>query len=85
MAGPTSGYPAGRIGDRGDREFVYVPNVYVPFLAPRKEVHIALPRMGHLLLQGSLGPFEPKVEKKWVPWASRPQSPKSSTRSRKKS
>ena len=23
--------PAGRIGDRGDREIVYVPNVYVPF------------------------------------------------------
>ena len=31
-----SGYPAGRIGDRGDREIVYVPNVYVPFPAPRK-------------------------------------------------
>ena len=29
-----SGYPAGRIGDRGDREIVYVPNVYVPFPAP---------------------------------------------------
>ena len=29
------GYPAGRIGDRGDREIVYVPNVYVPFPAPR--------------------------------------------------
>ena len=28
------GYPAGRIGDRGDREIVCVPNVYVPFLAP---------------------------------------------------
>ena len=27
------GFPAGRIGDRGDREIVYVPNVYVPFLA----------------------------------------------------
>ena len=27
-------YPAGRIGDRGDREIVYVPNVYVPFPAP---------------------------------------------------
>ena len=25
------GYPAGRIGDRGDREIVYVPNVYVLF------------------------------------------------------
>ena len=25
------GFPAGRIGDRGDREIVYVPNVYVPF------------------------------------------------------
>ena len=30
------GYPAGRIGDRGDREIVYVPNVYVPFPAPNK-------------------------------------------------
>ena len=30
------GYPAGRIGDRGDREIVYVPNVYVPFPAPMK-------------------------------------------------
>ena len=30
------GFPAGRIGDRGDREIVYVPNVYVPFPAPRK-------------------------------------------------
>ena len=30
-----SGYPAGRFGDRGDREIVYVPNVYVPYLAPR--------------------------------------------------
>ena len=28
------GYPAGRIGDRGDRENVYVRNVYVPFPAP---------------------------------------------------
>ena len=28
------GFPAGRIGDRGDREIVYVPNVYVPFPAP---------------------------------------------------
>ena len=28
------GYPAGRIGDRGDREIVYVPNVYVPFSGP---------------------------------------------------
>ena len=28
------GFPARRIGDRGDREIVYVPNVYVPFLAP---------------------------------------------------
>ena len=27
------GHPAGRIGDRGDREIVYVTNVYVPFLA----------------------------------------------------
>ena len=28
------GYPAGRIGDQGDREIVYVPNVCVPFPAP---------------------------------------------------
>ena len=28
------GCPARRIGDRGDREIVYVPNVYVPFPAP---------------------------------------------------
>ena len=28
------GFPAGRIGDRGDREIVYVPNVYVPFPDP---------------------------------------------------
>ena len=28
------GFPAGRIGDRGDREIVYVPNVYVPFSGP---------------------------------------------------
>ena len=27
------GFPAGRIGDRGDREIVYVPNVCVPFPA----------------------------------------------------
>ena len=29
-----SGYPAWRIGDRGDGEIVYVQNVYVPSLAP---------------------------------------------------
>ena len=29
-----SGFPAGRIDDRGDREIVYVPNVYVPLPAP---------------------------------------------------
>ena len=34
------GFPAGRIGDRGDRAIVYVPNVYVPFLAPRKGVFL---------------------------------------------
>ena len=28
------GFPAGRIGDRVDREIVYVPNVYVVFPAP---------------------------------------------------
>ena len=31
------GYPAGRICDRGDREIVYVPNVYVPFPAPKEQ------------------------------------------------
>ena len=30
-----SGCPAGRIGDRGDREIAYVEDAYVPFLAPR--------------------------------------------------
>ena len=30
-----SGYLAGRIGDRGDRGIVCVPNVYVPLLAPK--------------------------------------------------
>ena len=29
----SSGYPVGRIGDGSDRKIVYVPNVYVPFLA----------------------------------------------------
>ena len=37
------GYPAGRIGDRGDREIVYVPNVYVPFPAPRFRCKIPWP------------------------------------------
>ena len=27
------GYSAGRIGDRGDQDISYVPNVYVPFLS----------------------------------------------------
>ena len=27
------GFPDGRIGDRGEQEIVYVPNVYVPFPA----------------------------------------------------
>ena len=30
------GFPAGRIGDRGDREIVYVPNVDVSFPAPNR-------------------------------------------------
>ena len=30
----SSRCPAGRIGDRGDREIVHVPNLYVPFLVP---------------------------------------------------
>ena len=33
------GFPAGRIGDRGDREIVYVPNVYVPFPAPSLKLY----------------------------------------------
>ena len=37
------GYLAGRIGDRGDREIVYVPNVYVPFPAPSSGKKISLP------------------------------------------
>ena len=32
------GFPAGRIGDRGDREIVYVQIVDVPFLAPSNAV-----------------------------------------------
>ena len=50
------GYPAGRIGDRGDREIAYVPNVYVPFPAPKKrpeKIHPKIPREIHLgLCQG---------------------------------
>ena len=34
------GFPAGRIGDRGDRDIVYVPNVYVPFLAPNSWLRV---------------------------------------------
>ena len=36
------GFPAGRIGDRSDREIVYVPNVYVPFPAPT--LFLSVPR-----------------------------------------
>ena len=38
-------YPAGRIGDRGDREIFYVPIVAVPFPAPMIESEIS--RRGH--------------------------------------
>ena len=54
------GYPAGRIGDRGDREIVYVPNVYVPFPAreivyvPNVYVPFPAPRR---VLKGSLKGF----------------------------
>ena len=41
------GFPAGRIGDRGDREIVDVPNVYVPFPAPNYGVAFFV-RRGHL-------------------------------------
>ena len=34
----SSGYPDRRVGDRGDREIVYVPNVYVPLLAPNNSL-----------------------------------------------
>ena len=30
--------PGGLIGDRGDREIVYVPHLYAPFLAPSNQV-----------------------------------------------
>ena len=44
----SSGYPAGRIGDRGDREIVSVPNVYVPFPAPiAVEPKVRLPGHGY--------------------------------------
>ena len=34
------GFPAGRIGDRGAREIVYVPNVYAPFPAPTYDLSL---------------------------------------------
>ena len=41
------GYPAGRIGDRRDREIVFVPNVYVPFPAPSsQELVLKVPKGG---------------------------------------
>ena len=40
-------YPAGRIGDRGDREIVYVPNVYVPFPAPIPILRVDLASIQH--------------------------------------
>ena len=43
----SCGYPAGRIGDRGDRGIVYVPNVYAPFwpltLLGRSRLLLSLP------------------------------------------
>ena len=36
------GFPAGRIGDQGDREIVYVPSVYVPFPAPTLRLELKL-------------------------------------------
>ena len=51
-------YPAGRIGDRGDREIVYVRNVYVPFPAPN----------GHVPSAPSYVPsYVPSVPRKFCP------------------
>ena len=44
------GFPAGRIGDRGDREIVYVPDVYVPFPAPTLPVLPFLVFFGEFLV-----------------------------------
>ena len=35
----SSGYPAGRIGDRGDQEIVYVPILVLPLLV-FLEIHV---------------------------------------------
>ena len=54
----SSGYPAGSIGDRGDQEIVYLPNVYGPSLGPRSRSGptIASPnRAGLRTLFGSQG------------------------------
>ena len=53
------GYPAGRVGDRGDREIVYVPNVYVPFPAPREGLCEIHPLFGY----GCVRPKLPSIAK----------------------
>ena len=52
------GFPAGRIGDRGDREIVYVANVYVPFPAPTKGTGFHIP----LALKTAKGQHLPALE-----------------------
>ena len=69
------GFPAGRIGDRGDREIVYVPNVYVPFPAPKKtqttrEFGLCKGRNRVRLMQGSVtagSPFSTGDKQNTVP------------------
>ena len=54
------GFPAGRIGDRGDREIVYVPNVYVPFPAPSfgaRDTSVRGRLVRNLNLRREVGPF----------------------------
>ena len=66
------GFPAGRIGDRGDREIVYAPNVYVPFPAPsmldeRQIIHLICARLKYDLydfFRGVLGPLYKKKNRK---------------------
>ena len=50
------GSPAGRIGYRGDREIVYVPNVYVPFPAPKKGLSRSVGRGSALRRQALIHP-----------------------------
>ena len=60
------GLPAGRIGDRGDREILYVPNVYVPFPAPMQArklpAALSAKMNGGQLSQGTRVPKFPRAD-----------------------